>query len=437
MSFWDPSNELVLETAAYLDDRSFVRLAGTAWWYQDLLRDDLHKRAIADRPRHDGDVSSPKISAIEWAVDHGNPALHWPTYVCVTARDCAIADIVTPFVVKAVELGRMTTDEATRVLSNVIYHLSRLNTENVDKDSRHAFWCTEERPKATKLTELLLSEHGANPTELFQNRECTRLLWTSLSLPHIFELLIQRGADVNGCSNCCLILCYTIDQSNIALTKLVLEAGADPSIAVPWRRNPLLADVICQGKTTETFMLLEYSADANVTYDKGSGMGSTILCDAVETVGTLQMSISFEDQFRPIKKILESGADPNGNLNRHYSALDLALLSPRSDKECAAMVKILIEHGADVAKVDGRGYNLVERIAREGNERHTDRSGLGHFRTLVAVALELGLPSLLPGEHVLEGCEHTLEKVKNITKHKRRATQETASTIGSLSSYEA
>src|SRR5215510_5586021 len=190
----------------------------------------------------------------------------------------------------------------------------------------------------------LLLDRGAVVNAKDNTRSQTALMWAvTENHPDIVKLLVARGADVKaqttittpkgeyvparagGASGNGIIrqralptkdggmapLLFAVRDGNVAMTRLLLELGADINQTTGNHTSPLLIALL-NGQVTLATELLEKGADPNITDDYKRGA----LFAAIELRNFNHEKYPFlydegRDPLELIKALLEKGADPN------------------------------------------------------------------------------------------------------------------------------
>ena len=188
-----------------------------------------------------------------------------------------------------------------------------------------------------------LVEYGASVAAL------TSALVTTIEYRHleIAAILVNNGAEFNtfvpmfGCS----IWVYLCRRGSPDLVRLLLARGADPISTAAMGGSPLRAalwyPVVMQ-------ILLEHGANPNEHYTQGA----TALLDMLRYLD--------ETCTETLPIMLAHGADPNlAHATTGQTPLMKAALLLRVD-----LVKLLLEHGADVTQVNREGQSVLDMLGR-------------------------------------------------------------------------
>ena len=200
-----------------------------------------------------------------------------------------------------------------------------------------------------------LIEYGAPDADTF-----TAALDRTVGGHHvaIAAFLIDNGADLNAI--------YPISQRNSLIkaciggtpdmVRLLLARGADPNAVDTKGWSPLRA--WCRLQQLEVLKaLLEYGACTNQHFADNRSRGSTALLKVVKR----DKEHSDAKCMQALALLLEYGADPNlPHTDTGETPLMLAALQLRVD-----LVKLLLEHGADVTQVNSEGRSVLDLLGDE------------------------------------------------------------------------
>ncbi|KAF2806304.1 uncharacterized protein BDZ99DRAFT_523763 [Mytilinidion resinicola] len=454
MPFSALPNELVLDTASYLDDASLSSLSEVSWRYYSLLEGEIFKRANADRPKStpSTDVSNVElVPAIEWAVanekvllvryllDHGVTGINakkntWDIFCIVASKGYAHIDITSLFVQKAGGLGWLEPTDATRILHNILPNMFYVKNAHLkppgysavsalkkqdggyDKDQgRNVRRHDPDGSKTVKLIEQLLRTYDADPTRYSGEKSPQFGSFLHRTADYrIFELLIDYGADLEWSSSLRWPIIHHLISENYkddsTLVRAVLEAGADPNQL--WREWGAksggalpLGLAIRKGLFRVAKTLVKYGASTDVRYTP-YGYHNIETTPLVETILFSNATAQLEPQSKFIEALLEAGTDINDRAiihGRYVLPLDAAVMNPRGYKDRVALIHMLLSRGADPEKKNKDGRNLTQRIMQWKESDHAIRMSV-----LIQIALDLKLPSLLPGEYVLHAASEAL-----------------------------
>ncbi|KAF2492301.1 hypothetical protein BU16DRAFT_564757 [Lophium mytilinum] len=439
MPFTALPNELVLETANYLDTKSLSRLSSVSWRYRSLLEGDLFKNATASDVEKAAFQSN--VELVRYFLDHNITGIdplsgtwaifkafigrwgrrHFTDYRLDYRTDCRIiinisVDITSLFVVKAIELGRFSPEDTIKLLKDILTDVSLPNRGYNHSDPSGS--------KTVNLIELLLSLCGGKPID-------QDMYLQAMYDPRVFQLLLNWGGDVNSyIRDTPSILHFVLDvrrsvlidyRNDNTIVRMLLDAGADPnrlwvqrhSNAAPDMTSLPLALAAAGENTDIVTMLIEAGADVNGQEEISWRCHTRPLIDAVENC-----KLSFDRQLQLIRKLLETGADPNVHAILLYdrggpSILDIVLMSRRrSEEEIATTIGLLIDHGADLGPLDYTDSNFAKRHPPYALFSATEPIDERSPRILLRVALDKKIPSLLPADYMLLKTEVALCKLE-------------------------
>ena len=166
----------------------------------------------------------------------------------------------------------------------------------------------------------------------------------------IVRYLLSKGADVNATEeDGYLAIDYVISdsmgKSNILLTKLLIESGFNVN-AIYLLRSVLY--YACIQRSTEVVqLLLEHGAHPDIHYPDGHAL----LPELVEE--TCQLRADYTEY---ITLLLGRGA----NVNIAHSVTGLTALMIAGSAANIDLVKLLLEHGADVTQVNREGKSVLD-----------------------------------------------------------------------------
>ena len=167
------------------------------------------------------------------------------------------------------------------------------------------------------------------------------------SRPELVTYLLDNGANVNAHNEDMTALVSACAYDGAKLAKLLLTRGADPNLAAPdGGLRPLdAAELQCDVMK----VLLEHGADPNLLF----AGNSTALLEALR-------SDDVDDKAALLTVLLEHEADPNkADPETGETPLMIAALAVEVD-----LVKLLLEHGADVTQADRDGRAVLDMLGR-------------------------------------------------------------------------
>ena len=164
----------------------------------------------------------------------------------------------------------------------------------------------------------------------------------------VAEYLIDSGADIDATtSGMRSIFCLACPLDFTCMARLLLSRGANPNAQV-LKESPLKAALVCPAIVRT---LLEAGADPNLPLADGD----------MVLIHAIRISNSHPHTFEVLKLLLGHGADPNlaHASTGERTPLMIAAVYLRVD-----MVRLLLEHGADVTQVNSEGKCVLGILDR-------------------------------------------------------------------------
>jgi uncharacterized protein len=273
--------------------------------------------------------------------------------------------------------------------------------------------------KGNAATVHALLEAGADPDAKEKNGEQTALMWAAAGgYSAVTEELVRYKADVNARSKSGSTALMFAARGDLASVRTLLDAGADPNLAIPdWKGTALIiastmgqpaiveallnkgADIHYRDDNSFTALhaavrdsdygedreqraravatvkvLLAHGADPNARLHQEKP--SVRALDEVEFEGATPLALAAEvNNLDAIKLMVDAGADPNIPTVHGTTALMLAsgaatdVQRARSIEERSMAVqtaKYLLEHGADVNAAGQFGWTALHSASYQG-----------------------------------------------------------------------
>lgn len=193
----------------------------------------------------------------------------------------------------------------------------------------------------------LLTEHGAN-VNLATKRRRTALLVAAMSDPsaEVVKLLVEKGADLKAVDFLKTTPLRAAALGNDTETiRMLIEAGVDVNAADLPGISPLMMAAGWNGNTRAVQMLLAKGANAKAVSRPVMGLPVRNGASEFGSLTALIMSAPFGPP-EMIGNLLDAGSDVNARDVRGMTPLMLAVAADHQDP---AVIKMLLEHGADPA----------------------------------------------------------------------------------------
>jgi ankyrin repeat protein len=231
-------------------------------------------------------------------------------------------------------------------------------------NAKNQFGATALIWSATDLAKVhLLLERGAD-LNAATARGRTALLVAAMSdqSAPIVRLLIGKGADVKAMDAFKTTTLRGAAMGNDAETmRILIEAGVDVNAGDMPGITPLMMAAGWNGNLAAVDLLLSHGAKVNEVSAAVMGLPSKNGPSEFGKLTALLMSAPFGPP-ELIAKLLDAGADVNARDVRGMTPLMLALANDHQDK---AVIKMLLEHGADSQVKSNAGETALDWARRE------------------------------------------------------------------------
>ena len=204
----------------------------------------------------------------------------------------------------------------------------------------------------------LLIDHGAN-VNLATKRRRTALLVAAMSDPsaEIVKLLIDKGADPKATDFLKTTSLRAATLGNDTETiRILIDAGVDVNAADLPGISPLMMAAGWNGNTRAVEMLLAKGANAKAASRPVMGLPARNGASEFGSLTALIMAAPFGPP-ELIGDLLSGGSDVNAKDVRGMTPIMLAVATDHQDQ---AVIKMLLEHGADPAAKSGIGDSAVD-----------------------------------------------------------------------------
>jgi ankyrin repeat protein len=202
----------------------------------------------------------------------------------------------------------------------------------------------------------------------------------------LVTLLLAHHADVNANASLAPALVWAVDRNQIAIMKLLLDAGADVNLvpralAEGGTDYPALHAAVATGNVEAMYLLLDHHADINLlNYSNVSPLMAAAACDDAVAVQTLlDKGARLDIQSNNAKRSALIMAARRGSLSSaqalvsSHANLELRDVYGRTALLAAAgsleekIVKMLVNNGADVNAVDSFGETAFGYAGSRGD----------------------------------------------------------------------
>ena len=216
---------------------------------------------------------------------------------------------------------------------------------------------------ATDLAKVrLLLEHGANPNAATK-RGRTALLVAAMSdhSAEIVKLLIEKGADLKAVDFLRTTpLRAAVLGNDMRTIKLLIDAGVDVNAADLPGIAPIMIAAGWNGNLEAVQALLAKGANVNAVSRPVMGLPAKNGASEFGSLTALTMAAAFGPA-DVIKTLIDAGADVNARDVRGMSPLMLAVATDHQDP---AVIRMLLEHGADPKLQNKLGENAIDWAGR-------------------------------------------------------------------------
>ena len=172
---------------------------------------------------------------------------------------------------------------------------------------------------------------------------------------NVTEYLLDNGTDVNASVRYYrTALSSACTQGSLSLVQLLLSRGADPNLTDGRGESPLEAALLYPEIVKS---LLEAGADPNQLFASGSS-------------ALLELASSYHNRSLCLLRIvlLPYGADPN----LAHTITGVTPLMIAAQAQCVGLVKLLLEHGADVTQVNSEGKSVLDILGQRRDDRYDE-----------------------------------------------------------------
>jgi serine/threonine protein kinase len=204
----------------------------------------------------------------------------------------------------------------------------------------------------------LLLDHGADVNAIANSGQtplaiASTYLNNSNDNERLIRLLLDRGAKVNVADQDGQTpLSLAVARNNVAIAKLLLNAGATVTVPGSQGEMALWQSAIVYGNVEMLELLLEHGANINAK----DNSGITPLHAAIQT-GNLSIT----------KWLLEHGASINAKNNSGTTPLHYVIQQLAMPYDNLGMLKLLLEHGANLNVKDNNGTTPLHTAVQSGN----------------------------------------------------------------------
>ena len=208
----------------------------------------------------------------------------------------------------------------------------------------------------------LLIDHGAN-VNLATKRRRTALLVAAMSDPsaEIVKLLIEKGADPKAVDflKTTALRAATLGDDTETI-RILIDAGVDVNAADLPGISPLMMAAGWNGNKSAVEMLLAKGANAKAVSRPVMGLPARNGASEFGSLTALIMAAPFGPP-ELIGDLIAGGSDVNAKDVRGMTPIMLAVATDHQDP---AVIKMLLEHGADPSAKSGIGDSAVDWARR-------------------------------------------------------------------------
>lgn len=166
-----------------------------------------------------------------------------------------------------------------------------------------------------------------------------------------------------------LMLATQRDEPNFPISRLLVKAGADPTI--PNNSGTITPLMIWAINGPMIQLMFENAKISSTALEQGDEDGWTPLHWATHPSETTRMDP--QNHVLSVRLFLDHGADPNASIEDGKTPLMLAVTDDKSSvSEIIEIVKLLLEHGANLNQKDRAGntiFDVIDKFSDDNRER--------------------------------------------------------------------